>query len=193
MFPKLPQADPRPRRPADEPGRPSGTSWRKRIIAPVAALIVFFIVAFVLPGRTQACLLVKAAAVGRSPSSVRRNAAKAGMVAAGGKAGGLLGWISAPIACCWSTNGSADPARLLHSFELGESTMLSMSVSFRRRHRASPSRSSIYQLWMFVAVGLKQQERLLGFLFIPAGVIFFYLGGNRRLFFVGLPYFLSPG
>ena len=48
----------------------------------------------------------------------------------------------------------------------------------------------LYQLWMFVVVGLKQKERSLGFLFIPGAVIFFYIGIVAGYFF-GLPWFYA--
>jgi len=159
---------------------------RKRIITPVIALIVFFIAAFVFQAELK-LMLVKPlqwaiAIVGPE------NAAKAGMVAAGGSKV-VYGIDIGAYTLMLINKVPADPARLLHSFELGESTMLSMSVSFDAAIVLTIP-IIIYQLWMFVAVGLKQQERMLGFLFIPAGVIFFYIGGIAG-YFVGLPYFFA--
>ena len=48
----------------------------------------------------------------------------------------------------------------------------------------------LYHVWRFVAVGLKNRERRLGFLFIPAGVLFFYIGLVGG-YFLGLPYFYA--
>jgi len=45
----------------------------------------------------------------------------------------------------------------------------------------------LWHLWGFVAVGLKQRERKLAFLFVPLGVIFFYLGTVVG-YFAGMPY-----
>jgi sec-independent protein translocase protein TatC len=46
------------------------------------------------------------------------------------------------------------------------------------------------QLWRFIAVGLKEKERRLAFLFVPLGVIFFYIGLVPGYFF-GVPYFFA--
>jgi len=81
----------------------------------------------------------------------------------------------------------ADSTRLLQAFDLSESTMLSMSVAFDAA-LVLTFPILIYQLWKFVSVGLKTKEKELGFLFVPLGVIFFYLGACIG-YFIGLPYF----
>lgn len=48
----------------------------------------------------------------------------------------------------------------------------------------------VYQLWMFIGVGLVHRERRLAFLFVPAGIMFFY-AGTLVGYFIGLPYFYS--
>ncbi len=45
----------------------------------------------------------------------------------------------------------------------------------------------LWGLWRFVAVGLNQQERRLAFIFVPLGVICFYIG-TLAGYFAGLPY-----
>jgi sec-independent protein translocase protein TatC len=45
----------------------------------------------------------------------------------------------------------------------------------------------LWQIWGFVAVGLKEKERRLVFFFVPLGVIFFYIGAVVG-YFVGLPH-----
>lgn len=45
----------------------------------------------------------------------------------------------------------------------------------------------VYQIWAFVAPGLRREERRAGFLFLPAAVLFFY-GGVVLGYAVGLPY-----
>jgi sec-independent protein translocase protein TatC len=84
---------------------------------------------------------------------------------------------------------SAESNRLLQAFDLGESTMLSFSVAFDAALILTLP-VLLYSLWRFVAVGLKDRERHLGFLFIPLGVIFFYIGGLLGYFY-GLPYFYA--
>jgi Tat protein translocase TatC len=70
--------------------------------------------------------------------------------------------------------------------DVTESPMVSMSVSFYAAiFVAFPI--LVYQLWMFVGVGLMPKERRLAFLFIPAGIMFFY-AGTVIGFFYGLPY-----
>jgi sec-independent protein translocase protein TatC len=48
----------------------------------------------------------------------------------------------------------------------------------------------LYQLWRFIAVGLHDNERALGFLLLPMGVIFFYCGGLFG-YLVGIPYAIA--
>ena len=46
----------------------------------------------------------------------------------------------------------------------------------------------VYQIWGFVTPGLHSHERRLGFLLVPAGVVFFYTGVILGYFY-GIPYF----
>jgi len=46
----------------------------------------------------------------------------------------------------------------------------------------------VYQLWKFIGIGLVSRERRLAFLFVPAGIMFFY-AGTVFGFFIGLPYY----
>ncbi len=46
----------------------------------------------------------------------------------------------------------------------------------------------VYQLWQFIGVGLVPRERRLAFLFVPAGIMFFY-AGTVFGYFIGLPYY----
>lgn len=79
--------------------------------------------------------------------------------------------------------------RQLTPLTLGESTLLSMQVAFDVAIAVTIP-VALYQLWMFVAVGLKAEERRLAFLFVPLGVILFYVGAIVG-FFWGLPYFFA--
>jgi sec-independent protein translocase protein TatC len=79
--------------------------------------------------------------------------------------------------------------RLLTAFGLGDSIMLSMNVSFDLAVAVTIP-VAMYHLWMFVAVGLKSKERRLAFLFVPFGVMMFYLGGLIG-YFIGLPYLFA--
>ena len=70
-----------------------------------------------------------------------------------------------------------------------ESPLISMSVSFYAAvFVAFPI--LVYQLWMFIGVGLVAKERRLAFLFIPAGILFFYAGSVIG-YYIGLPYYYA--
>jgi sec-independent protein translocase protein TatC len=70
-----------------------------------------------------------------------------------------------------------------------ESPLVSMSVSFYASiFVAFPI--LVYQLWMFIGVGLMPKERRLAFLFIPAGIMFFYAGAVLG-YFIGLPHYYA--
>jgi sec-independent protein translocase protein TatC len=78
---------------------------------------------------------------------------------------------------------------VLQSQTVLESAMISMSVSFYAALFLTIP-ILVYQLWMFVGVGLLPKERRLAFLFIPAGIIFFYIG-TAVGYFIGLPYYFA--
>lgn len=70
-----------------------------------------------------------------------------------------------------------------------EAPLASMKVSFYAAFfLAFPV--LVYHLWMFIGVGLVHRERRLAFLFVPAGIMFFY-AGTVVGYFIGLPYFYS--
>jgi sec-independent protein translocase protein TatC len=80
--------------------------------------------------------------------------------------------------------GMTKPIKL-QVLDVFESPMASMTVSFYTAlFVAFPI--LVYQLWMFVSVGLLPKERRLAFLFIPAGIMFFY-AGTFIGYFIGLP------
>lgn len=79
--------------------------------------------------------------------------------------------------------------RMLYVLELAESTTTAVRISMIAAATVALP-VVLYHLWRFVAVGLKSKERRLGFLFIPAGVLFFYIGLVGGYFF-GLPYFYA--
>ncbi len=84
---------------------------------------------------------------------------------------------------------TAPDARLLRVMELGESATTAATISlYLALGVAAPV--ILYHLWQFVAVGLTTKERRLAFLFIPAGVICFYVGMFSGYFW-GLPYFFA--
>jgi sec-independent protein translocase protein TatC len=84
---------------------------------------------------------------------------------------------------------TADSARQLQAFDLSDSTMLSMSVAFDAAVIAAFP-FFVAGLWRFISIGLRDVERRLVFLFVPAAVIFFYAGAVLG-FFWGLPYFFA--
>lgn len=79
--------------------------------------------------------------------------------------------------------------RMLYVLELAESTTTAVRISMIAAATATLP-VVLYHVWRFVAVGLKNRERRLGFLFIPAGVLFFYIGLVGG-YFLGLPYFYA--
>ena len=79
--------------------------------------------------------------------------------------------------------------RMLSVFSLAESATTAAQISFYLA-LALAAPLVLWQLWHFVAVGLTRQERNLAFLFVPAGVIMFYLGTVAGYFF-GMPYFYA--
>jgi sec-independent protein translocase protein TatC len=83
----------------------------------------------------------------------------------------------------------SDTTRLLQTTSLSETltTAVDLSMLFAAIVTIPVL---LYQLWMFIAVGLKRKERALGFLFIPGAVIFFYAGIVLG-YFLGLPYFYA--
>ena len=87
-----------------------------------------------------------------------------------------------------SEKAGLDPKSFkFQTIDVMESMMASMSVCFYAViFVAFPI--FVYQLWMFVSVGLMPKERRLAFLFIPVGVIFFY-AGTMAGFFEGLPFY----
>ncbi len=82
-----------------------------------------------------------------------------------------------------------NPARVLVSMNLSESAMVSMSVSFYAALVVAIP-FLVYQIWRFVSVGLLHKERQLAFLFVPAGILFFYAGAVLGYFW-GLPYYFA--
>ncbi len=75
------------------------------------------------------------------------------------------------------------------AFQISESAMVSMAVSFYAAFAVTIP-ILVYQIWRFVAVGLMPKERQLAFLFVPAGIIFFYAGAVLGYFW-GLPYYFA--
>ncbi len=86
------------------------------------------------------------------------------------------------------TVGLVSPVKF-QVLEVWEAPMASMMVSFYAAFFISFP-VLVYHLWMFVGVGLVHRERRLAFLFVPAGIMFFYAGAICGFLF-GLPYFYS--
>jgi sec-independent protein translocase protein TatC len=132
---------------------------RRRLIFPVIAFVVLFIVGFALDNQLKEILvqpLLRAIDI-VGPET----AAKVGF----------------------------DPSkgtRILTVFGVGESAMLSMRVAMIFAISATIP-IFLYQAWAFVAVGLKSKERALGLLFVPAGAVCFYIG-LVFAYYWGLPY-----
>jgi sec-independent protein translocase protein TatC len=134
---------------------------RRRLVWPLIALGALFFLAFAFENRIQQVFVQPLAwAIAVNPDHA--------------KAVGL------PI------DGST-PKLMIH--DIWEAPMASMKVSFYAAFfLAFPV--LVYHLWMFVGVGLVSRERRLAFLFVPAGIMFFY-AGTLVGYFVGVPYFYS--
>ncbi len=133
---------------------------RRRLIVPVLAFVALFIVGFAFWGDL---MLVMVEPLRRAAALVPEQAKH--------------------------FNLDPESPRLLQAIGLSESLVLSVKISATAALAATIP-IFVYQLWMFVAIGLKRNERALGFLFIPAAVVFFY-GGIVLGFFYGLPYFYA--
>ena len=83
----------------------------------------------------------------------------------------------------------AKGARLLVVQELAEAATSAARISFYTALAVSMP-VLLYQIWKFIAVGLTAKERRLAFLFVPLGVILFYLGMAVGYQW-GLPYFYA--
>jgi sec-independent protein translocase protein TatC len=79
--------------------------------------------------------------------------------------------------------------RILTAFSLSEAASTAAQISFYLA-LAVAAPVVLWNLWQFIAVGLTSTERRLAFLFVPFGVIMFYLGMIIGYFF-GLPYFYA--
>jgi sec-independent protein translocase protein TatC len=77
----------------------------------------------------------------------------------------------------------------LQTLELMEAVMASMMVSFYAAFFLTFPVVT-YHLWRFISVGLLSREKRLAFLFVPAGIMFFY-AGTLVGYFIGLPAFYS--
>jgi len=134
---------------------------RRRLVLPVACIVVAFFVAFAFHAELKLLLVrpLRQAIALIDPAA----AMKLGL--------------------------SVDSSRLLTPLTLQESTLLSAQVSFDAAI-ALTIPVLLFQLWMFVATGLKAAERRLAFLFVPFGVILFYTGALVGYFW-GLPYFFA--
>lgn len=83
----------------------------------------------------------------------------------------------------------AQPLKLLHTFDLGESMWVSMSLAlWAGAFVAIPF--VVHNLYMFVSIGLTARERRLAFLFVPVAVLCFY-GGIAFGYYIGMPYFFA--
>ena len=103
------------------------------------------------------------------------------------------GWDPAAVERC-GLPPSIDPwhpagLRLLDVLSIGESVWNSVHLATMAALTLTLP-IFLYQLWRFVAVGLHDNERSLGFLLLPMGVIFFYCGGIFG-YLVGIPYAIA--
>lgn len=135
---------------------------RRRLVWPIASFLVIFIAAFAFQVELKHVLLwpLKRAIALVGPDIAR----SVGFPVDGGD-------------------------RLLVVLELAESTTTAVRISMIAAMTVALP-VFLFHLWRFIAVGLKSKERRLGFLFIPAGVVFFYAGLIGGYFF-GLPYFYA--
>lgn len=134
---------------------------RRRLIWPVATVAVLFIAGFMVQDKLK---LVMIWPLQKAIALVPESAKAVGM----------------PI------DGSP---RILQTLSLQESASTAASISFYLA-LAVAAPVVLWHLWQFVAVGLTRKERRLAFLFVPFGVIMFYLGTLLGYFF-GMPYFYA--
>ncbi len=141
---------------------------RRRLIVPLVALFVFFIASFAYNGQLKVIfirpILVAIDIIGEEKA----------------KAIGLEKPKDPTDLSKW---------RPLTAFSISESAMVSVSVSFYAAFAATIP-VLVYQIWRFVAVGLLAKERQLAFLFVPAGIMFFYTGALLGYYW-GLPYYYA--
>lgn len=131
---------------------------RRRLIFPIVSLAVLFVVAFVFEGKLKIIFEMPMIWAMNIDPDITR---KAGI--------------------------DPNEVKIFQAIDVMESMMASMSVCFYAAiFVAFPI--FVYQLWMFVSVGLMPKERRLAFLFIPVGIMFFYAGTTAG-FFEGLPFY----
>jgi len=133
---------------------------RRRLVVPVIAFVLLFMVGFAFWGEL---MLVMVEPLRRAVAMVPDEAKH--------------------------FNLDPNSPRLLQAIGLSESLVLSVKISAAAALAATIP-IFVYQLWMFVSIGLKRHERSLGFLFIPAAVLFFY-GGVVLGYHYGLPLFYA--
>jgi sec-independent protein translocase protein TatC len=132
---------------------------RRRLVLPIAMFIVLFIIGFCYEGTLKIIL------VGPLLHAIR---------------------IVGPETATRVGLDLEQGPRVLTTFGMGESAMLSMDVAMIFAVVLTIP-VLLYELWAFIATGLKRVERLLGLLLVPAGVAMFYLG-LVFAYFIGLPY-----
>lgn len=135
---------------------------RRRIIWPVITVSVFFVLGFAYQAQLKLAMIWP---LQRAIQIVGPEEAKS---------------VGFPI------DGST---HLLQTLSLAESASTAAEISFYGA-LALAAPVVLWQLWRFVAVGLTRKERNLAFLFVPLGVIMFYLGTVVGYFF-GMPYFYA--
>ncbi len=143
---------------------------RSRIILPIYAFIIVFVLAFFMQDQLkilfiQPLLWACAIANDLTPGCVE-------------KAGIHLSQID------YEKN-----FRVLKVFDLSESVWVSVSLSMWAAVVVTIP-LIVFQIWQFICVGLTAQERRLGFLLVPAGIILFYLGAVTG-YYVGMPWFFA--
>ncbi len=136
---------------------------RRRLFWPVGTFLLSFIVGFIFQTDLMR-LMVRPLVVAITMDGVRDDAAKLGL----------------------PTDGSY---RVLQVLDMAESaTSAAWVACYLAIALTVPV--LLYHLWQFVAVGLKPKERRLVFLFLPAGVICFYIGCVLGYLFA-LPWFYA--
>lgn len=134
---------------------------RRRLIWPVLTVAVLFVAGFMIQDKLK---LVMIWPLQKAIALVPESAKAVGM----------------------PTDGST---RILQTLSLQESASTAASISFYLA-LAAAAPVVLWHLWQFVAVGLTRKERRLAFLFVPFGVMMFYLGTLLGYFF-GMPYFYA--
>jgi sec-independent protein translocase protein TatC len=144
---------------------------RRRLVIPLIAIGIVFIAAFAFQGELKQAMvwpLKRAIQIVGADTAI-----SVGLVKDKAQFAGIM----------------EQPLRCLSVLSVAESTTTAVKLSITAAITVTLP-ILLWQIWGFVCVGLTAKERRLAFLFVPLGVIFFYIGTVAG-YVVGLPYFYA--